>query len=143
MNVPETVSLIEAAGVTLRFDGNKVHVMYQDEEQRHKLAAEVAFLREHRADVAAFLKFRDNTLPVMPRGLRLLAWSPKEPPIALEAYLLVTNSVLFAGTAISEIGERLTNPKRKYGRPVAQLVGHLARVGVLVALDPRIEGEAS
>ena len=107
------------------------------------MVAQVDFLRDHRAEVAAFLRFRDDTIPEMPSGVRLLAWDPKERPIALEAYLLVTNSVLFAKTAVSEIGERSTNPKRKYGRPVAQLVGHLSRVGVLVALHPKTEGEAS
>lgn len=142
MNVPETVSLIEAAGATFRLGGNKVRVRYPDEEQRHKLVAQVAFLRDHRADVAAFLRFRDDTIPVMPSGVSLLAWDPKEPPIALETFLLVTDSVLFAKAALREIDERFTNPKRKYGRPVAQLVDHLARVGVLVALAPEIEGGA-
>jgi hypothetical protein len=142
MNVAETVSLIEAAGATFRLDGNKVHVRYTSEEQRHKLVAQVAFLREYRADVAGFLKFRDETIPVMPSGVRLLAWDPKEPPIALETFLLVTDSVLFARAALREISERLTNPKRKYGRPVAQLVAHLARVGVLVVLNAEIQGGA-
>jgi hypothetical protein len=142
MNVPEVVRHMESMGINVWLDGNKVRLRYSNGEQRQNLVAQISFLRVRRADVATFLRLRNGDIPVMPTGIRLVAWEPKQPPVRLESFLVVTNSVGFANSALREIYERLSNPKRKYGRSVKQLIEHLAKVGVMVELDPQIQKES-
>ncbi len=55
MNVADTVSEVEATGAAFRLEGEKVRIWYPDDGHREKLTEQIAFLRNHRADVAAFL----------------------------------------------------------------------------------------
>ena len=135
MNIVETVSLIEAAGVAFRLDGDKVYLQYPDDEKRcEELAAQVGFLRKHRAEVAALLKAR-SIIPAMPPGVRLVSWNLKEPPIAIEYYAVVTDPAKFARATLGDLRKHLVNPTRKYGWSVPQLIDRLAQVGVTVALS--------
>ena len=133
MNVAEEVGLIEAAGAEFRLYGEKVRIWYPDEDRREELAAHVNFLRERRAQVTAFLRTRTVVAP-MPPGVRLVAWNLKEPPIAIEYHAVVIDPAKFARATLGELRERLTNPKRKYGWTVPQLIDRLSQVGVTVAL---------
>lgn len=125
MNVAEEVGLIEAAGAEFRLYGEKVRIWYPNEERREELASQVNLLRDHRAEVAAFLKTR-GIVPVMPPGVRLVAWNLKEPPIAIEYHAVVTDPAKFARATLGELRERLTNPKRKYGWTVSTASGKSA-----------------
>jgi hypothetical protein len=137
MNVGETVGMIEAAGATFRLDGEKVRVRYCNEEQRKELTDKIAFLRDHRAEVAAFLKIR-GTIPTMPPGVRLIHWCPKESPIAIESCAVVTDTARFVRTTLEQLRMALAQPKRWVGWSVPQLVDRLAQVGVLVAVDSKV-----
>lgn len=143
MSISEAVTLVEAAGAIFRVDGDKVRISYVDGAQRNRLVPYVAFLRDHRAEAVAFLGRRVCAVPAMPEGVSLLTWNLKEPPLQLEPFLVVTDPTGFAKAALRELRERLSNPKRKHGRPVAQLLDHLAGVGVLVNLGADIEGGVS
>lgn len=134
MNIGQTVSMIEAAGATFRLDGEKVRVRYCNEEQRKELAGKVAFLRDHRAEVTAFLKIR-GTIPMMPPGVRLIHWNLKKSPVAIESCAVVTDTALFARTTLEQLRVALTQPKRWVGWSVPQLVDRLAQVGVFVELE--------
>ncbi len=88
----------------------------------------------------------DTTEPAnsgMPSNVRILSWSLKEPPVLVETHAVVTNPPLFAEAALGELRERLTNPRRRLGRPVAQLIDHLEQVGVRIAIDREVEWENS
>lgn len=134
MNVADTLSEVEATGTTFRLDGEKVRIWYPDEGHREKLTEQIAFLRNHRADVAAFLKAR-SAVPMMPLGVRLIQWNPKTPPILIETCALVTDPTLFARTTLEQLKRALENPKRWVGWTVHQLVDRLAQVGVTVTLQ--------
>lgn len=134
MKVAETVSEVEATGATFRLEGKKVRIWYPDEGHREALAEQIAFLRNHRADVAAFLKAR-SAVPMMPPGVRLIQWNLKTPPILIESYAVVTDPTLFARTALEQLKRALENPKVWVGWTVQQLVDRLAQVGVTVTLQ--------
>jgi hypothetical protein len=133
MNVAEKVAQIEAAGVTFRLDGEKVRVCYPHEERRTELAEQIAALRDRRDEVAAYLKSQSQ-IPPMPRGVRLVRWELKEPPVAIEYHAVVTDPGKFARATLEELRERLENPGRGVGWSVPQLIDRLAQVGVIVAL---------
>lgn len=141
MNVEEAVTLVETAGATFRLDGTKVRVWYPGEERREELAQQVAFLRAHRTEVAAFLRAR-ALIPAMPPGVRLVKWNLKEPPVAIETCAIVTDPALFVRTTLEQLRTALAQPKRWVGWSVPQLIDRLAQVGVSVALESadRLDG---
>jgi hypothetical protein len=133
MNLAEAVSKVEAAGASFRLDGDRVRVWYPTEEQREELSGDIAFLRNHRREVAALLKAR-GTVPDMPPGVRLVNWNLKEPPVLIETCAVVVDPVLFAPTTLEQLRMVLAEPKRWVGWTVPQLVDRLRQVGVIIAL---------
>jgi hypothetical protein len=123
------VSRLEVAGGKLTLDGERIRysIPSGDAEARSLLAE----LRKRKPEVAYLLRTRS----AMPPGVRLIAWSLKELPIAIEYYAVVTDPAKFASVTLGELRERLKNPKRKYGWSVPQLINRLAQVGVSVALE--------
>ena len=127
---------LEAAGATLRLDGQKVRVWYPDEERRQALVEQVFTLRAHKEEVTAFLRTR-GVIPAMPAGVRLVTWNLKEPPVAIDTCSVVTDPALFARSTLRQLGVALVEPKRWVGWSVPQLIDRLAQVGVTVTLEPR------
>jgi hypothetical protein len=127
---------LEAAGATLRLDGQKVRVWYPDEERRQALVEQVFTLRAHKEEVTAFLRTR-GVIPAMPAGVRLVHWNLKEPPVAIDTCSVVTDPALFARSTLRQLGVALVEPKRWVGWSVPQLIDRLAQVGVTVTLEPR------
>lgn len=125
----EIVSRLEVAGGKLRLDGECIRysIPSGDAEARDLLDE----LREHKPEVTDLLRMRDATPP----GVRIIGWNLKEPPIAIEYRAVVTDPAKFASATLGELRERLTNPMRKYGWSVPQLIDRLAQVGVTVALE--------
>jgi hypothetical protein len=135
VTIAETVALVESAGVKFRFQGGNVRICYPCDELKSNLADQVSFLRSHREEVAALLKER-GVIP-MPPGVRLIEWSLKEPPIAIEVCAVVTDPVKFAKTTIEQLRSALENPRRWMGWTIPQLVDRLAQVGVVLTLEKR------
>lgn len=135
MNIASIVNELEAAGVAFRLDSERVKVWFPDRERRNELATQIAFLRDHRVEVADFLKTQ-NTIPAMPRGVRLVQWNLKEPPVCLESYSVVTDSAKFAKSTLGQMKILLENRESRVGWTMAQLIDRLAQVGVTVSLEP-------
>lgn len=135
MNIAEAVSFLEAAGATLRLEGQEVMVWYPDEKCRGELAEQVGVLRARKACVAAFLRTRDIDASVMPPGVRLVHWNLKEPPVAIDTCSVVTDPALFARSTLQQLGVVLAQPKRWVGWSIPQLIDRLAQVGVAVSLE--------
>ncbi len=120
---------IEAAGGLLAIHGERI---------RCKLPEDATYLleelRNRRTEVLAALRHR-NTIPLMPSGVRLLAWQLKEPPVAIESCSIVVDPALFARSTLEQLWIALESPKRRIGWTIPQLVDRLAQVGVVVRLE--------
>jgi hypothetical protein len=90
MSVSEILGEVEAAGVALRLDGEKVRICFPDSQHREELAEQVAFLRAHRGEVIVFLRSR-TAIPPMPPRVRLVVWNLKEPPVGIETAAVVNS----------------------------------------------------
>jgi hypothetical protein len=134
LSVIEILAEVEAAGVELRLDGQAVRIWFPEAKHRDELASQIAFLRRHRGEVAKSLQAQAG-IPKMPDGVRLVQWSLKEPPVAIETCAVVTEPALFASTTLEQLRVVLANPKRWVGWGVFQLIERLAQVGVTVALE--------
>jgi hypothetical protein len=58
MSVRDVICEIEAAGIGLRLDGDRIRIRFPEPQQRDALAGQVAFLRTHRDEVAKVLRGR-------------------------------------------------------------------------------------
>jgi len=61
MSVSDVLGEVEAAGIALRLDGERVRIWYPELHQREELADQVAFLRTHRDEVVEFLRVRNGS----------------------------------------------------------------------------------
>lgn len=136
MTVADLVREIEATGVTFRIDGERVRVYYPDDERRKNLAEQIAFLRAHRREVTEFLRARSIN-PVLPCRVKVIRWSLKDPPVALETCAVVTDPAMFARTTLEQLRIALAEPTRWVGWTVPQLIDRRAQVGVIVLLESR------
>lgn len=136
MSVSQVLGEVEARGIALRLDGEKVRIWFPESENREGLAGRVAFLRAHRDEVAALLRARAGS-PSMPIGVRLVEWNLKEPPVAIETCAIVTDPALFARMTLEQLGTALARPNLWVGWSVSQLIDRLAQVGVAVELESK------
>lgn len=134
MSVAESVvEQIEGAGGVLAVNGERILIRLPD-----GAAHLVEELRAHKYEVLSLLRRREE-LPAMPPGVHLISWNLKEAPIAIEYSAVVIDPEKFARATLDELRERLTNPRRRCGWPVVQLIDRLAQVGVTVAVESEKE----
>jgi hypothetical protein len=76
--------------------------------------------------------------PAMPRGVRLVRWEPKAPPVAIDVCSVVVDISKFIEGELRALDSRLNNPWTIHGGfTVLQMLDRLAQAGVEVELEPR------
>jgi hypothetical protein len=129
----DVIDRIEAEGGVLTLQGDRIRCRLP--EDACLLLDE---LRAMRDEVFGLLRQRAS-MPMMPKGVRLLQWKLKDPPLLLESFAVVTNPALFARATLEQLRVAINNPKRWVGWSPDQLVERLAQAGVLVALGEEVE----
>jgi hypothetical protein len=66
MSVSTVLGEIEANGIALRLDGERIRMWFPEPQQRERLAGQIAFLRAHREEVTKFLLTRDGAIGERP-----------------------------------------------------------------------------
>jgi hypothetical protein len=66
MSVSTVLGEVEATGVALRLDGERIRIWFPEPQQRERLAGQIAFLRAHREEVTKFLLTRDEAAGARP-----------------------------------------------------------------------------
>ena len=128
----EIVSRLEVGGGKLMLDGGRIrYSIPSGDTEAQTLLGE---LRKRRSEVVELLRVR-ATIPATPRGVRLVEWKLKDPPVAIEICAVVTDPARFAHTTLQQLWTALSQPKRWVGWSVPQLIDRLAQVGVTVALE--------
>jgi hypothetical protein len=134
VSLAQILAEVEAAGVTLRLEGEKVRIRFPEPFQRDGLAGQIAFLRANKEKVVECLQ-RRGAIPSMPEGVRLIEWNLMEPPIIIETFAVVTDPALFARSTLAQLRTALPQPKRWVGWSIPQLIDRLRQVGVTVAVE--------
>jgi hypothetical protein len=95
----------------------------------------LAELRKDREKVRAFLQDR-ALVPAMPPGARLVRWEPKQAPVILTHYAVVTDVFRFISMTLVELKAALAGKRWQSGhRTVRELVDRLEQCGVILQVS--------
>jgi hypothetical protein len=76
--------------------------------------------------------------PSMPEGVRLLAWSPERPPVAIETWAIVNDVPQFIRATLEQLRSAMVGESWLAGNwSVRELVERLAQVGVRIEVVTR------
>ena len=74
--------------------------------------------------------------PPLPRGVRLVLYAPKTPPVAIEQCSVVTNVDLFIRTTLADLEAKLGDTAGvKGGWTVPQMIDRLRQVGLVLEIE--------
>ena len=127
MTATELVHAVEKVGGALALNGKQIK--YTIPKRAAWLVPE---LRQHREGIVRLLQ-RRTALPPIPAGVRLVRWSPKQPPIILEHRSVVIDVDKFIFTTLMELQARVEGKDWLAGnRSIRDLTERLEQVGVKV-----------
>jgi hypothetical protein len=130
MTPDQLVQHIESLGGSLAVQGDRI--CYELPVAAAPLLAE---LRAHRNAVFELLHTRFS-VPVMPKGVRLIRWKPKTPPVFLARWSVVIETAKFIGITLEALDAALAGKNWLGGNwTVRELVDRLEEVGIEVALE--------
>ena len=133
MNAPELVRKVEEIGGVLMLRGDRIR--YELPEDAAPL---LEILRFQREEVKAILRQRQHTVPpALPPGLRLVSWQPKEPPVVITRWSIVTNVPMFVETTLRQLAHAVKGDKPFLAGnwSVRDLVDRLEQVGLKVQIE--------
>ena len=132
--VMEAVAEAESQGIYLRLVDGRLKVNFPVSAQK---SAEPLLerLRSYRSEVVEVLRQR-SSIPPLPPGVRALAWEPKEPPVVLERWSVVTDVPVFIRATLMQLDAAIEGKQWLAGNwSVQELIDRLEQVGVKLALD--------
>ena len=132
-SVADAIVAVEVLGGRFWLDHDEVRY-----RAPHTAAARIRphleLLRQQRNRVVELLRQRD--IPPMPSGVRLIHWSPKPPPVAIQRCSVVNDVHLFARTTLRQLEFAMAGNNWLAGNwSVRELVDRLEAVGVVVELQ--------
>lgn len=129
MQAIEILETVSAAGGQLWLEGDKVRARLPE-----SLRPLVNAIREHKPELVELLAQR----PLMPSGVRLLAYEPVTAPFRLSLSETVLDTDLFIQSTLRQVDARLHNRNFLAGWwSLSELLARLASVGCRVALEDR------
>src|SRR4029077_6879980 len=102
----QVIKGIEAVGGGLTIQGDRIRCRLP--EGASSLLEE---LRARREEVLIVLRHRGEA-PSMPRGVQLVQWNLKHPPILIESSAVVTDPALFARATLEQLRSAIDNRRR-------------------------------
>jgi hypothetical protein len=153
--VVELIEALQSEGVRFRVEGDRVRATLPKPTPSGIISA-LDSLRPYKADVRAIIEagmladalpdeahgvLASADPPSLPRGVRLLSYCPKTPPVAVTPISVVTDVNKFIGSYLRDLEFRLEHPKAHACASLNEILAKLAEVGVELALDPPIASE--
>jgi hypothetical protein len=129
----DVVAEADAMGVELRLEDGKVKASFPAHKEC-EMAPLLEQLRANRDELVEVLRERD--IPDLPPGVKLISWKPKQPPVMLNRYSVVTDCALFAKATLRQLAAALAGKEWLAGNwSIAELVNRLREVGVVVEVQ--------
>jgi len=141
--VLDLINTVESRGGRLWLQGG--HIKYSVPKAASiEIRPMLDELRARHKELAAILRERTPPqgvpapprCPPLPQGVRLIAYAPKEPPVAVSVCSLVTNVDRFIRHQLEELDARLHSPVQiRAGDSVFEILRKLEEVGLEVTLE--------
>jgi hypothetical protein len=130
MTATEVLRAVEEAGGSLAL--NRGQIKYAIPRPATWLVSE---LRQRRGEIVALLQQRTAS-PPMPPGVRLVRWTPKQPPVLLQHCSVVIDVEQFVSATLAQLWARLQGKDFVAGNwSQRELIERLEQVGVEVEVN--------
>jgi len=109
----QVVHAIEAGGGILALNGDRIRCKLPEDADPL-----LELLRAHRDEVFHALRERgpdDLPAPVIPKGMRLIEWRPKKPPIAVSDCSVVIDVRLYVARTLAQLAAALEGDNWRAG----------------------------
>ncbi len=125
-DVARVIATFESLGGEFAIAGSRVLVEYPP-ERREAIATILEKLRAHRDEVETFVRERSSGVcpptecPPLPSGVRLIRYTPKTPPVAVQPCSIVTDVDTFIRARLRDKWCPTAHSTRRGRRPAATL----------------------
>jgi hypothetical protein len=131
----EALDRVEALGGRLRLEGEKIKIrLPEDCPDAPKL---VQAIRSNREAIRQMLFDQQSKAPsleevlkLLPPGVRLVSYRPKEAPFAVAPVSIVTNGAKFYRSYLKDLAWRIEHPEGRAAPPLADILAKLADAGL-------------
>jgi hypothetical protein len=139
LSAMDVLDQLSSFGCQVRLEGDKLKVHGPDRPEVEGLVSE---LRREREAAIAFLRDRESKPPsleevkaVLPPGVTLVNYEPKQPPFAVAPVSIVTNAGNFYRAYLKDLALRLAKPKGYHCPPLADILSKLADAGLELKIE--------
>jgi hypothetical protein len=126
-------------GGSVYLDGEKLRYRIPATDEGRRLAGEI---RANREAIREMLTERESVAPsleevrgILPPGVNVVSYEPKEAPFAVAPVSIVTNAGRFYRVYLADLRERLAKPDGYSCPPLADVLSKLADAGLELKID--------
>ncbi|HEV2416547.1 MAG TPA: hypothetical protein VGX94_01965 [Terriglobia bacterium] len=139
LTIGEVFEQVALMGGSLGLNGERVELVLPDVPEADALTESV---RLNRDVIAAMLKDQESRAPsveevkaILPAGVRLVSYQPKEAPFAVNVANIVTNAGRFYRAHFADLARRLEKPEGYHCPPLSDILGKLGAAGLELKIE--------
>ena len=139
VSATEALDRLAFLGCSVRLEGDKLKVRGPN---RPEVQQAVSELRRDRDAAVAWLKEKESKAPtseevraMLPPGVRLVSYRPKQAPFAVAPISIVTNAGKFFRTYLRDLRWRVEHSESHAVPPLHDIMAKLAEGGVELEID--------
>ena len=123
-------------GITIRLDGETLRLGPREALDDGLIAR----IKDHKPEILRALATPAS--PLLPKGVRLVRFEPKAPPVAIDVCSVVVDVSKFIQVELRALDARLINPRKIHaGFTIPQMLDRLRQVGLEVELEGKGKAE--
>ena len=134
----DIIDRLAALGCMVRTEGEKLKVRGPNLPEVAEL---VSALHARRDEALALLRDRESTPPslqevqaMLPAGVRLVSYEPKQAPFTVAPASVITNAGKFYRSYLADLERRLAKPEGYHCPPLTDILSKLADAGLELKL---------
>jgi len=139
LNAIEVIDRLTALGCDVRLEGNRLKVRGPDCPEIVSLLPELRARREEAIQIIREQQGKPPSLEevraLLPSGVRLISYCPKQAPFAVAPVSVVTNAGRFFRVYLKDLAWRLEHPDGYAAPPLADILSKLADAGLSLLAD--------
>jgi len=133
------IDRLRELGGEVFLDGGQLRYRIPDTPEANQMIEEI---RQNREVILAMLTERESVAPsleevrgILPPGVNVVSYEPKEAPFAVAPVSIVTNAGRFYRVYLADLRERLAKPDAYSCPPLADILAKLSDAGLELKVD--------